>query len=130
MNNKDLMQQLQLCVNEYKKLQIENERLLKENEEQKQQLANMQSNTSSILSCVKESDRVVKNALEDLKEAEEVIEGLRGLIDYYEKATVMMFQELDKKVDNIMKKNEGIEEIKKEIEKTKEDLINLNNMIL
>ena len=127
MDNKELMNKLQILANQYQKLEKENEGL-------KNQLEEERNNAEHLQACIKETVRIVNDTKESTIQANETIEEMKNLIDYYEKSVIKMFENIEAKVKMIVEKKEinqeDIKKMEEELSKTKEDLINLNKMIL
>lgn len=127
MNNDELMAKMQLLANEYQKLQHEKENL-------EEQLIEEQNSNKQLQACMNETVRVVSDSKVSLEQANKTIEDMKELIDYYEKSVIKMFENIERKVEIIVEKKEinqeEIKEMDRILKKTKEDLINLNNMII
>lgn len=127
MNNDELMAKMQLLANEYQKLQHEKEDI-------EEQLIEEREGSKKLQACMNETVRVVSDSKASLEQANKTIEDMRELIDYYEKSVIKMFENIERKVEIIVEKKEinqeEIKEMDRMLKKTKEDLINLNNMII
>ena len=126
MDNKELMQKLEICINEYKKL-------LEENQQLKQDIEVISSNSNDLLICLNETNHIINDTQKSLTNALETIDELRNLIDFYEVATLRMFDNLTQKVIDLAKKEElhreDISSLQTEIEYARERVKDLNNMI-
>ena len=123
MNEKDMKKKMEYCIREYQKIKEENELL-------EQKVTLLEENNDKLVSCLRESNRIINTTKNDLQNSIEAIEDLRNLISYYEKATISLFQELENRVANIIEKEEDTKEIQQAIEQVKEDMKNLNNIII
>lgn len=126
MDNKELMQKLEICINEYKKL-------LEENQQLKQDIEVISSNSNDLLICLNETNHIINDTQKSLTNALETIDELRNLIDFYEVATLRMFDNLTQKVIDLAKKEElhreDISSLQTEIEYARERVKDLNDMI-
>ena len=126
MDNKELMQKLEICINEYKKL-------LEENTQLKQDIEVISSNSNDLLICLNETNHIINDTQKSLTNALETIDELRNLIDFYEVATLRMFDNLTQKVIDLAKKEElhreDISSLQTEIEYARERVKDLNDMI-
>lgn len=126
MDNKELMQKLEICINEYKKL-------LEENEQLKHDLEVVNNNSNDLLICLNETNHIINDTRQSMTNALETIDELRNLIDFYEVATLRMFDNLTQKVIDLAKKEElhreDISSLQTEIEYARERVRDLNDMI-
>lgn len=126
MDNKELMQKLEICINEYKKLFEENQQL-------KQDIEVISSNSNDLLICLNETNHIINDTRQSMTNALETIDELRNLIDFYEVATLRMFDNLTQKVIDLAKKEElhreDISSLQTEIEYARERVKDLNDMI-
>ena len=126
MDNKELIQRLEICINEYKKL-------LEENKQLKQELETVTNNSNDLLICVNETNHIINDTRRDMTQALETIDELRNLINFYETVTLNMFHRLTERVLDLAKKEEihreDISSLQTEIEEAKERVKNLNDMI-
>lgn len=126
MDNKELMQKLEICINEYKKLFEENQQL-------KQDIEVISSNSNDLLICLNETNHIINDTRQSMTDALETIDELRNLIDFYEVATLRMFDNLTQKVIDLAKKEElhreDISSLQTEIEYARERVKDLNDMI-
>lgn len=126
MDNKELMQKLEICINEYKKL-------LEENEQLKHDLEVISNNSNDLLICLNETNHIINDTRQSMTDALETIDELRNLIDFYETATLRMFDNLTDKVLALAKKEElhreDISSLQTEIEYARERVKDLNDMI-
>ena len=126
MDNKELIQRLEICINEYKKL-------LEENKQLKQELETVTNNSNDLLICVNETNHIINDTRKDMTQALETIDELRNLINFYETVTLNMFHRLTERVLDLAKKEEiyreDISSLQTEIEEAKERVKNLNDMI-
>lgn len=126
MDNKELIQRLEICINEYKKL-------LEENKQLKQELETVTNNSNDLLICVNETNHIINDTRRDMTQALETIDELRNLINFYETVTLNMFHRLTERVLDLAKKEEihreDISSLQVEIEEAKERVKNLNDMI-
>lgn len=123
MNNEELMQKLKICVEEYKKLQIENEEL-------KNMIVMEEEINRQLDTCIKETNKIIIGSKENLKSAEKCITEMQFLVDYYQRTTVILMERLINKAEQIKSKDGDIDEIIQEIKSTKESMDNLNNIDL
>lgn len=126
MDNKELIQRLEICINEYKKL-------LEENKQLKQELETVTNNSNDLLICVNETNHIINDTRKDMTQALETIDELKNLINFYETVTLNMFHRLTERVLDLAKKEEiyreDISSLQTEIEEAKERVKNLNDMI-
>lgn len=127
MSNEELVKKLQQCVNEYRKLKKENEKL-------KQQLIEEKELSNTLDSCVRESARVIETTKESVDNAQSIIKEMKELILFYEQSVSIMFDTLNMRIKNIINnesnRDENIKLLKKEVEQQMAELDKLNKTIM
>ena len=123
MNNEEMRKKMEFCIKEYQKIKEKNELL-------EEKIDILEENNSRLISCLQESGRIINVTKDDLQNSIDVINDLKRIVDYYEGATISIIQQLESKVAEIIKKEEDTKEIQEAIAQVKEEIINLNNIII
>ena len=123
MNNEEMKKKMEFCIKEYQKIKEKNELL-------EEKIDILEENNSRLISCLQESGRIINVTKDDLQNSIDVINDLKRIVDYYEGATISIIQQLESKVAEIIKKEEDTKEIQEAIAQVKEEIINLNNIII
>lgn len=130
MNNEELMKKLQICIEEYMKLQSENEALQSENEALQNYIIAQEEAKEQLNTCIVETNKIINRSKENLKSAEKCIAEMQFLVEYYQKTTSIMLEQLEISVERIKEEDGDIDKIIQEIKLTKESIHNLNNIDL